>query len=77
MTVIASSFFFLVISTTAQRESGVLKRRRATPVPAAVLIAGRTLTAVVVSLARVAVIIAVGWLVYGVHPPRRRSPPSS
>jgi ABC-2 type transport system permease protein len=68
MTVITTSFFYLVVSTTAQRESGVLKRRRATPVPAAVLIAGRTLTTVAVSLATTAVVIAVGWLVYGVHP---------
>jgi ABC-2 type transport system permease protein len=37
--VIAASFVNLVISITAQRESGVLKRRRATPVPAWVLIA--------------------------------------
>jgi len=63
-----ASFFYLVVSTTAQRESGVLKRRRATPLPAAVLIAGRTLTTVVVSLATAAVLIAVGSLVYGVHP---------
>jgi ABC-2 type transport system permease protein len=41
--VIAGSFVNLVISITAQRETGVLKRRRATPVPAWVLIAGRAL----------------------------------
>ena len=34
LAVIAGSFVNLVISITAQRESGVLKRRRATPVPA-------------------------------------------
>ena len=45
--IIAASFVNLVISVTAQRQSGVLKRRRATPAPAAVLIAGRTLTGVV------------------------------
>ena len=31
--IIAASFVNLVISVTAQRESGILKRRRATPVP--------------------------------------------
>ena len=41
MAVISASFINLVISIIAQRESGVLKRRRATPVPAWVLIAGR------------------------------------
>ena len=40
--VIAASFVNLVISITAQREGGILKRRRATPVPARVLVAGRT-----------------------------------
>src|SRR5262249_42374076 len=40
--VISSSFINLVISITVQREEGILKRRRASPVPAWVLIAGRT-----------------------------------
>ena len=39
--IIAASFVNLVISITAQREGGILKRRRATPVPAWVLVAGR------------------------------------
>jgi ABC-2 type transport system permease protein len=64
--VIASSFVNLVISITAQRESGVLKRRRATPVPAWVLIAGRTLTALAVSLVVLTVLLAFGRVVYGV-----------
>jgi ABC-2 type transport system permease protein len=64
--VIASSFVNLVISITAQREGGILKRRRATPVPAWVLVAGRTLTAVVVSLVVLAVLVAFGRFVYHV-----------
>ena len=47
---IAASFVNLVISITTQRENCVLKRRRATPVPAWVLIAGRALTAMAVLL---------------------------
>ena len=39
--IIAACFVNLVVSVTAQRERGVLKRRRATPVPAAAIIAGR------------------------------------
>jgi ABC-2 type transport system permease protein len=39
--IIAAAFVNLVISVTAQRETGALKRRRATPVPAAAIIAGR------------------------------------
>jgi ABC-2 type transport system permease protein len=65
--VIAASFVNLVISITAQRETGVLKRRRATPVPASVLIAGRTLTAVTVSLVVLTVLLALGRFAYGVH----------
>ena len=67
LAVIAASFVNLVISITAQREAGVLKRRRATPVPAWVLIAGRTLTAVVVALSSMTVLLLVGRFAYGVH----------
>jgi len=67
--IVAASFINLVIAVTAQRESGVLKRRRATPVPAAAVIAGRALTSVCVALAIVAVLLGVGWVAYGVHVP--------
>jgi ABC-2 type transport system permease protein len=65
--VIAGSFVNLVISITAQREAGVLKRRRSTPVPAWVLIAGRALTAIVVALAVLTVLLLIGRFAYGVH----------
>jgi ABC-2 type transport system permease protein len=65
--VIAASFVNLVISITAQREGGILKRRRATPVPAGVLVGGRALTAVAVSLVVVTVLLAFGRIVYGVR----------
>jgi len=74
MAVIAASFVNLVISVTTQREAGVLKRRRSTPVPAWVLIAGRTLTAVGVSLVSMAVLLAVGRFAYGVDLPARTIP---
>ena len=74
LAIIARSFFNLVIAITAQRESGVLKRRRATPVPASVLIAGRTLTAVVVSLAVMTVLLLIGRFAYGVKLPTRTLP---
>jgi len=65
--VIAACFGNLVASVTAQRERGVLKRRRATPVPAAAVIAGRVLTAVVMA----AVLPGIGWAAYGAHVPGR------
>jgi ABC-2 type transport system permease protein len=72
--VIAACFGNLVASVTAQRERGVLKRRRATPVPAAALIAGRVLAAVVVAVVMAAVLLGIGWAAYGAHVPGRTAP---
>ncbi|MGH2972308.1 MAG: ABC transporter permease [Gaiellaceae bacterium] len=74
MGVIAGSFVNLVISVTAQRESGVLKRRRATPVPAWVLIAGRALTAIVIALGVMTVLLLIGRFGYGVKLPTHTLP---
>jgi ABC-2 type transport system permease protein len=74
LAVVAGSFVNLVISVTAQRESGVLKRRRATPVPAWVLIAGRTLTAIVVALGTMTVLLLIGRFAYGVKLPTSTLP---
>jgi ABC-2 type transport system permease protein len=69
--IIAASFVNLVISVTAQRESGILKRRRATPVPAAAIIGGRALTAVVAAFVITALLLLIGWAAYGAHVPGR------
>jgi ABC-2 type transport system permease protein len=65
--IVSASFATLVVSVTVQRESSVLKRRRATPVPAWVLIAGRTLTSIAVALALAAVLIALARGAFGVR----------
>jgi ABC-2 type transport system permease protein len=67
--VVAVSFVNLVVTIVVQRESGVLKRRRSTPVPAWVLIAGRAFTAVILSMVVVIVLVAIGRIAYGVHLP--------
>jgi ABC-2 type transport system permease protein len=72
--IIAAAFVNLVISVTAQRETGVLKRRRATPVSAGALIVGRALTAVVVALGMTALLLTIGWVFYGAHIPARTAP---
>src|SRR5205807_6303911 len=72
--VIAAAFVNLVVSITAQREAGVLKRRRATPVPATAVIAGRALTAVVTALGIAAVLLGIGWAAFGAHVPARTAP---
>jgi ABC-2 type transport system permease protein len=65
--IVAVSFVNLVITIVVLRESGVLKRRRSTPVPAWVLIAGRTITAVILAAVIVAILVAIGRVAYGVH----------
>jgi ABC-2 type transport system permease protein len=72
--IIATSFVNLVITITGQRESGVLKRRRSTPVPAWVLIASRALTSAILALVLVAVIVVIGRIAYGVHIPSSTLP---
>ena len=72
--IIAGSFVNLVISITAQREAGVLKRRRSTPVPAWVLIAGRALTAIFIALAVMTVLLLIGRFAYGVRLPAETLP---
>ena len=72
--IIAAAFVNLVISVTALRETGALKRRRATPVPAASLIAGRALTSVVVALGITALLLAIGWIFYRAAVPGRTAP---
>jgi ABC-2 type transport system permease protein len=69
--VIAACFGNLAASVTAQRERGVLKRRRATPVPAAAVIAGRVLAAVVTAAVMAAVLLGIGWVAYGARVPGR------
>ena len=72
--VIAACFANLAASVTAQRERGVLKRRRATPAPAAAVIAGRVLTAAVIAAVTAAVLLGIGWAAYGAHVPARTAP---
>ena len=72
--VIAACFGNLAASVTTQRERGVLKRRRATPVPAAAVIAGRVLTQAGVAVVMAAVLLGIGWAAYGAHVPGRTAP---
>jgi len=71
MGIIGAAFANLVIAVTAQRESGVLKRRRATPMPASAIIGGRVLTAMATAVAITALLLVIGWAAYGAHVPGR------
>lgn len=69
LAVLTSSFMALVMAIVSQREMGILKRRRATPVPAAVLVVSRALTATVSSVAACALLVAVAGIAFGIDPP--------
>src|SRR3954452_2103159 len=72
--IVWASVINLAVTLTVARERGVLKRRRATPLPAWGLIAAQALTAMVLSLGVVAILLVFGRLVYGVGVPASRLP---
>jgi ABC-2 type transport system permease protein len=57
----------LVLVLVAKRETGALKRRRATPVRPVVLIGGDVITSEVSALTIVVVLTVIGWVLFGVH----------
>jgi ABC-2 type transport system permease protein len=66
MSVIVSSYAGLVITVTAAREAGVLKRRRSTPVPPAIIIGGQALSTVVTAMITVTLLLVIAQVGYGV-----------
>jgi ABC-2 type transport system permease protein len=69
-----ATFVNLTIWLTIERERGHLKRIRATPAPAWAVIGGRALTSVVIAAIMVAIVCAMGALVYGVELPTTTLP---
>jgi ABC-2 type transport system permease protein len=66
LSVITASFAGLVISITAAREAGVLKRRRAAPVPPGILIGGQALATLVTAAITSVLLLVVDRIVYGI-----------
>jgi ABC-2 type transport system permease protein len=64
----------LIISVVRYRETGIYKRRRATPLPASAVIAARSLVAALSVLAITAVLVAIGWAAFAAHIPGRTGP---
>jgi ABC-2 type transport system permease protein len=64
--IVVATYANLVIAITALRETGVLKRRRATPVPPAVLIGGQAIATVAVAAVMSAILLVLAKLLYGV-----------
>jgi ABC-2 type transport system permease protein len=69
-----ATFVNLTIWLTINRERGQLKRVRATPAPAWVVIAGRALTSLAVAAVMVVVVCAFGVVFYGVDLPGDTAP---
>jgi ABC-2 type transport system permease protein len=66
MSIVVAAYANLVISITSLRETGVLKRRRATPVSPAMLVAGQAIATVVVALVMGTLLLVIAKVAYGV-----------
>jgi ABC-2 type transport system permease protein len=66
MAIVLASYASLVTSIATLREAGVLKRRRATPVPPAVLIGGQAITAVVTVALMTTIMLVIARVLYGI-----------
>ena len=69
LSIITAAYASLVITVATAREEGLLKRRRATPAPPAVLLGGQALATLVIALGMAAVLLLVARLAYGVSMP--------
>jgi ABC-2 type transport system permease protein len=69
MGVLATTFTALAFNLTVLRDDGVLKRIRGTPMPAGAYLAGLIGSAALNALLQVALVVAIGNLVYGVDWP--------
>jgi ABC-2 type transport system permease protein len=69
LAVLTAAFMSLTMTVVAQRENGILKRRRATPVPAVVLVLSRAVTVTVSSVVSCGLMAVVAGAAYGIDPP--------
>jgi ABC-2 type transport system permease protein len=72
--VITAAFSNLALSVVRNRESGIYKRRRATPLPASAIITSRAAVAVLTALAITVVMLGIGWAAYGASIPGHTAP---
>jgi ABC-2 type transport system permease protein len=69
LSIISAAYANLVMSVATARETGILKRRRATPVPPSVLVAGQALSTLVIALVMTAILLIIARVAYGVTIP--------
>lgn len=66
--VVGAALSNLLITLVSKRETGALKRRRATPVRPVVLISSDIVTAEASALSIAIVLTLIGWVAFSVHP---------
>jgi len=71
---ISAAFSNVAVTVVRIREAGIYKRRRATPLPASAVIAGRALVGVLTAVALTAALLVIGWAAYGASIPVRTAP---
>ena len=72
--VMASCFTILAITLVNRRETGLLKRLRLSPLPTWMLMDAVIINAMIVAALGVVLLLAVGWLGYGVSGPAHWAP---
>lgn len=66
MSIVAAAYGNLVVSIATLRETGVLKRRRATPVPPTLLIAGQAVATLAIAAIMATILLVLAEVAYGV-----------
>jgi ABC-2 type transport system permease protein len=66
MSIVVASYANIVVSIATLRETGVLKRRRATPVPAWILVAGQALATVATVAVMSTALLLIAKFAYGI-----------
>jgi ABC-2 type transport system permease protein len=69
LSIISAPYGNLVMSVATARETGILKRRRATPVPPAILVAGQALATLVIGLIMTTILLIIARVGYSVAIP--------
>jgi ABC-2 type transport system permease protein len=67
-TLTVTSLAMLLNMVVAQRELGILKRRRATPLPSWALVLSQSLTVIAMAIAAVVLLVALAGIVFGTTP---------
>jgi ABC-2 type transport system permease protein len=67
-TLTTTTLAILVTSVVSQRELGILKRRRATPLPAAAMVVSQSATVITAAIASVIMLVVVAGVAFGTAP---------